>query len=194
MSKKIIIDVKNEQIIRELVKDSRVSDVVIAQKTNIPVATVQKRRQSLEDKRIISTMTYVNHYVDGPQKTGGKALVILHLAKGISKVTFLHAFGNMERDKSEWFSRHVSSSSYGEQDGQVVWTLVVESRIQQDIVEILNADVYPMLKQYLGANALDSWKHIPLVGHLRLLHNYSFPVYEPKPNVPRVQSNTVFIR
>ena len=49
---------KQEKIIIELIKDARVSDTRIAQKTGIPLKTVNRLRKQLEENNYLSYFTY----------------------------------------------------------------------------------------------------------------------------------------
>ena len=51
---KIKLDEQEQKIIKELIRDPRISDNQIGRNTKIPVKTVNRKRKNLEQRNIIS--------------------------------------------------------------------------------------------------------------------------------------------
>jgi len=68
--------------------------------------------------------------------------------------------------------KHIAECSIGEKDGHAIIIMIIESRVESDILEVFNAEILPKLKRLFGDNAIvktDVWTlNIPLV----ILHNY----------------------
>ena len=70
-------------------------------------------------------------------------------------------------------NKHVVSSDLGEMNGQLVFIITVESRIDTDILEIFNAEIAPMLDRHFGKGSIQESISLPLTQSLTMLHNYN---------------------
>ncbi|MFT4310284.1 MAG: winged helix-turn-helix domain-containing protein [Candidatus Woesearchaeota archaeon] len=161
----------DKRIIQSLIKHPRISDNALSKQTGIPLSTVNRRRKELEQQNVISYLATVNHYVHEPQKKGASELFIVTFKKGIARKFFLETFDNAPKDYS-FFAKHIRTMSLGEKNGQIVLMLTLESRKQDDLLEIMNAELYPFMQKLFGQDAIDDVQSFPLSHHLRLLHNY----------------------
>ena len=168
----VVFDENEIKIIRELIKDPRISDNQIGIKTGIPVKTVNRKRKQLEKNNILHYYTHINHGLDGTKYFAGQQLFIVKFRHGITRLVFL------DRMKDEYnnahLAKHISFSYLGENNGKLNLVLGVESLVDADILEILNADVVPLLKRRLGEDCIEGIENLILTKSLRQHHSY-FP-------------------
>lgn len=168
-----VFDENEVKIIKELIKDPRVSDNRIGQKTGIPVKTVNRKRKQLEKANVIHYYTHINHGLEGTKYFNSQQMFVVKFKHGITRLLFL------DRMKDEYhnahFAKHIPFSYLGESGGRLNLILAIESLVDTDIIEILNADVVPLLKKRLGEDCIEKVENIVLTKTLRQHHNY-FPL------------------
>ncbi|MDD5086771.1 MAG: winged helix-turn-helix transcriptional regulator [Candidatus Nanoarchaeia archaeon] len=164
------IDQQELLIIKELVKDPRISDNQISKKTKVPVKTVNRKRKLLEKSGIISYYTNVDNTVTGTEKFGARQQYIITFKHGITRSRIFEAIKNDIPSKIEL--KHVSDCAIGDKDGHAIVAITIESRVEGDIIEVFNAEILPKLKRLLGDDAVIKTDVITLNSNLIVMHNY----------------------
>ena len=70
-------------------------------------------------------------------------------------------------------SKHILEAHLGEKDGRLALILIIESRIESDTIEIMNAEIIPKLTEHFNEQVVDDISNVRLSNMLRLLHNYT---------------------
>ncbi|SRR3989338_7774259 len=166
-----ILDSQERLIIRELIRDPRISDNQIAARTNVPLKSVNRKRKILEEKELLSYFCYYNNTTTGSETFMARCLFIITLRDGITRKRVLDSIEKGPR-AIHFFPKHVYSSHVAEQDGNVSIIMIIESNKQDDIIEIYNAEVVPELEQMLGPGCIKRCVNLPLSRTVRMLKNY----------------------
>ena len=170
MNKIRTLDEQELIIVRELIKNPRLSDNKISERTGIPVKTVNRKRKILEDEGMLHYFTYLDNTSNGTASFTSRKMYVIKLRKGITRSEYIASEVN---DKPvELHSKHILDAHLGEIDGQLALIIIIESRLESDILEIFNAELVPQLKKKFGNDAVDSVQVLQLSIPLRFLHNY----------------------
>jgi len=86
------LDNQEKSILKELVKDPRISDNQIALKTGIPVKSVNRKRKNLESERILSYHTRIDNNTEGTGIFGARRMYTILFDYGISRQMLLNKF------------------------------------------------------------------------------------------------------
>ena len=141
------LDSQEKLIVRELIKDPRISDNQIAIKTNVPLKTVNRKRKLLEEKDFLNYYCYLNNSSDGTGTFQGRSLFIITLKDGITKKNLAEKFESSEKS-AEFYPKHIFQTCIGEIDGNAAIITLIESRKQDDLAEIYNAEIVPELESF----------------------------------------------
>ncbi len=165
------IDEQEKLIIKELVRDPRISDNQIAIKTNVPLKTVNRKRKLLEEKNLLHYYCLLD---TSPQGTGtflGRSLFIIVLKDGITRKSLLEKHGISEK-ATKFFPKHIFFTLVGEFEGNIAIITLLESRKLDDLVEIYNAEIVTELEKYFGPGCVKKTITIPVAGTVRNMRNY----------------------
>lgn len=171
MSEKRVLDDQEKLIVKELIKDPRVSDNQISQNTNIPLKSVNRKRKKMEFEGLLNYYVDIDNSKKGTGKFEGRHLYIVKLNHGISRLSFMDYLKN-NSSLNKHKARHVHSTFVGRSGGNLVLMKLIESRQSEDIIEIFNCDLVPEIKQHFGENAIVSTDVIHVDEMFRLFHNY----------------------
>lgn len=164
-------DDQEKKILVELIRDPRISDNQIGANTGIPIKTVNRKRKKLEEDRILSYYTNVDHSKFGSDQMPARQLFVVELKNGITRENFVDSLGNRIVTKKVLL-KHIFASFLGERDGHVVLTFILESRQREDLIEIYNADVASEIISTFGQDAIRNTTVIDVTHDVRLFHNY----------------------
>ncbi len=164
------IDQQERFIIRELVKNPRVSDNQISKETKVPVKTVNRKRKILEKSGIISYYTSIDNTSEGTGRFGARQQYIITFKYGVTRSSIFEALKNSIPSKTEM--KHVSECSIGDKDGHAIVAMTIESRVESDIIEVFNAEILPKLKRLLGEDSVVKTDVLTFNAHLTMMHNY----------------------
>ncbi|MBN2112140.1 winged helix-turn-helix domain-containing protein [Candidatus Woesearchaeota archaeon] len=167
----IQIDENEEKIIKELVKDPRVSDNQIAKKTKIPVMTVNRKRKKLEEKGLVRYFATVNTDEDGAGGFLAKELYIIKFKIGLTQRIFLNRIEKSNRVKG-FFAQHIEYSFLGEKDGHLTLAVVVAARTESELMELFNGKIIQFFKEHFGEEAIKEVIAVNISKAIRLHHNY----------------------
>ena len=162
-------DAQEDMIIRQLIRDPRISDNQIAKNTGVPLKSVNRKRGLLEKNGLIEYYVGVNNGFEGTKKFMSKELVLIKFKLGLSRKNLVD---NLIRNQPAIFSKHLLCMEIGESSGVLVLVLVIESRVNTDILEIINLEIVPALRQRLGQDCVSEIDTMTLTKTLRVLHNY----------------------
>jgi len=164
------IDQQEHLIIRELIKNPRISDNQISKNTNVPVKTVNRKRKILEKKGLLYYFTYLNNGPHGTDSFTAKQQYIITFKLGITRKQIIEAMKKESPTKIEL--KHIAECSLGERDGHAIVAMTIESRLISDIIEIFNAEIAPKFKRLFGEDVVIKTDVLTLNVPLIMLHNY----------------------
>jgi DNA-binding Lrp family transcriptional regulator len=167
------LDEQERLIVRELIRDPRISDNQIAIKTNVPLKTVNRKRKILEEKGLIHYYCYLDNTFEGTSTFLGRQLYIVVLRDGVTRKDFSQKYGTSEK-VFKFFTKHMLFSFLGEYGGNTALITLIESHSREDLTEIYNAEVVPELESYLGNGCIKKTITLPISSTLRMARNY-FP-------------------
>lgn len=165
------IDDYSKIIMKELVKNTRISDNQISKNTKVPLKTVNRKRKDMEQKGIINYFTMINNGSSGTGEFGSTQIYIVTFRYGIHRKQFMDKFPDLN-NKSLHFKKHIQSSFLCEKDGNLIVFFVLESRNQMDIMEIFNVDILGLFKHNFGENCVEKVDVFTVSTPLRFHHNY----------------------
>lgn len=165
------LDVQERLIVRELIKNPRLSDNQVSKLTKVPVMSVNRKRKALEEQGLLNYYTYLDTSRYGMKVLPARQLYLIKLKIGITKKEFIEKL--MSDPLTRTFNtQHIYESYVGEKDGQLVWTVVLEGGKGNEIVEIYNGKLVPLLKHHFDSDCIEETTTFRLTTQLRLLHNY----------------------
>ncbi len=184
------LDEQEKKILKELVVDPRLSDNKVSQRSGIPVKTVNRKRKKLEKNNIVSYMTCINNSEEGTGSFGSTAQFTVQLKYGVTRSAFFD--GLMRAGFSGLDIKHIRSAYIAEQGGRVAFILILESRAQEDLLEIFNSEIVPKLHlaaghdcimnteiHYIHKEIISNHNYLP---HINMMHGKIKPDW-PKDNI-----------
>jgi len=171
MDKNKELDSQEHHIVKQLIKNPRISDNKISRLTGIPLRTVNRKRKALEAQNLISYFTYLHSFTDGLCHFNARNLVTLKFRLGITRKMLVDSI-DAGSDSAAFNSKHVLESHIGESNGHLMLVMIIESMSHADIIEIINAEIVPGFQQTFGKDVIIDTSVIELSVMLRMLHNY----------------------
>tara|TARA_B100000315_G_C14513641_1_gene558177 strand:- start:320 stop:919 length:600 start_codon:yes stop_codon:yes gene_type:complete len=168
-SEKRDLDENEVKIIRELIKNPRISDNKIAKKTKIPVMTVNRKRKALEEDMLIRYFTAFDEYK--LNIFTAKQLYIIKFKIGISRNKYME---QLEEDP-KWRllnSKFISLAYLGERDGHLALIMILDAPKEDLLVEEFNEKIIPFLRDKFGKDCVVRVETVPLNRLVRVHHNY----------------------
>lgn len=165
------IDEQEEKIIRELIKDTRISDNQISKSTRVPVMTVNRKRKKLEQRGLIRYFTSLNTGEGGTGRFPAKELYIIKLRIGLTQNMFLTKLEKDNRVKA-FHAEHIEFSFLGEKDGHLAIVMIVTAKTESALMEIFNGRLIPFFKENFGEDAVKEVITTNISKPIRLHHNY----------------------
>ena len=165
------LDEQEVKIVRELIRNPRISDNALSKKTGVPVMTVNRKRKTLEESGMISYYTDLRHGDGGTEDFHAKQMYMIKFRIGITRQEFLN---NMRKDRSlrRFNAEHIVMSYLGEKDGHLALIMIVNARTEQDLNESFNGHIVPMLKRNYGEDCIMSIDTTRVLEPIRQHHNY----------------------
>ena len=145
---------KEKLILKELIKNPRVSDNKISKITKIPVKTVNRRRKYLEENNLVTYSTFVNNFSKGTDRFSATCMYGLHFKFGITKERIKGIILSDIYRKHPAIIKHIMFDFVGEKEGSVVYTIILVSRASADFIEILNAEIIPFFSNALKVDCI----------------------------------------
>lgn len=152
--KKYVVSANEKKIMKELVRNPRVSDKQISTKTKIPIKTVNRTRKKLENEGIVNYTTIINNFTTGTQIFNALDLFTFHFNLGITRMQIENLISSTSYVSNSIIKKHIMQDFSGEKNGRATYTALVASRAISDMVEIINAEIVPIMKKNLGADPI----------------------------------------
>jgi len=165
------LDDYERKIIKQLIKNPRISDNSISKATKIPVMTVNRKRKSLEKEGLISYYTSIQKHSDGLGIFNSRQLYIIKLKAGITKQEYIE---KVESDPSIkiFYYTYVSTTFLGEQDGHLAIITIIDAKNDSTLMEEFNGKIINFIKKKLGDDAIKDINTTRINHTIRLHHNY----------------------
>lgn len=168
------LDNKERAIVKELIRDPRISDNRISKNTNVPLRTVNRKRKILEKEGILNYFAYLDNSYTGTKAFGSTHMYILTFKEGISREKFMRSIDLNQIPPL--IIKHILFSFIGEKNGKLCFTMLISSRAEQDIIEIFNEEILPLLEMYLGSNIIYKTETLRISTPISLFHNYLYNI------------------
>lgn len=166
------LDKQEKLILKELIKNPRISDNQISKNTKIPVKTCNRKRKILEKENLIHYMVHLDNSRTGTGVFPTKHMYIVQFKKGITRAQFMNYAKKI--DFINLFLKHTSDSFLAESNGCLQLILFIESYKDTDIIEIFNADYFTHLEAVFGKQCISKVQVMTINSQLQGFHNY-FP-------------------
>ena len=165
------LDEQEIKIIKELIKDPRISDNQLGKNTKVPIKTVNRKRKLLEQEGIIRYYVSVNMGRKGTGRFGARQLHIIKFKLGITREQIINEFMQEKKVKTV-FTDYIYASFLAEIEGHVAYVMIIEGKSDEDIVEVFNKEIIQSLRKNHGEDSIVSISTIRLSEPVRLFHNY----------------------
>jgi len=165
------LDENEVKIVRELIRNPRISDNQIAKKTKIPVMTVNRKRKKLEKQNLLRYYTSLDTGADGTGVFVAKQMYIIKFKIGITRNEYLKKV-EFSNELKHFSSSYMSLSYLGEKDGHLALILILDAKTESDLVDEFNGKMVPYLKKTLGEDAIREIISTRITNTIRRHHNY----------------------
>jgi len=164
----IQLDDQEQLIVKELIRNPRLSDNQIGKLTKVPVMTVNRKRKSLEERGLLNYYCYLDTSKYGLDSSPARQLYMIKLRIGITKKEFIDKL--IEPNLLLKFK--IFESFIGEKDGQLVFSLILEGSRGNETMEIFNGEIVPILQEKFGKDCIDETFVIRVTSNIVTLKNY----------------------
>lgn len=165
------LDKQERRIIRNLIKNPRISDNQLAKLSGIPTITVNRKRKKLEAEGLLHYYADVAMDEEGTHTFHARQLYIVQLRSGITRRKYLDYILNDNHTKTV-FTKYVTDSYLGEQDGRLALILIFEAETELDLMEIFNGLFIKGLKKQFGPHAVTAITTTKINTTFRRFRNY----------------------
>jgi len=165
------LDRQQQLIVRELIKNPRISDNQISKNTKVPVMTVNRKRKIMEEKGILSYYTSLNTSESGTGTFAAKQLYIIKFKIGITGDYFFEKI-RQEKKMRKFNAEYIVESHLGEKDGHFALMVMMAAPNEKLLVENFNGKIVPMLEENFGTDSIIEIMTSRINNVLRMHHNY----------------------
>lgn len=166
-----VFDDQEKAIIRALVRNPRLNDHAISEKTNVPSKTVTRKRRKLEEEGVLSYYTMINMMDGGTQHFTTRHLYIIKFRLGVTKKQIVDEIKNEPNIKSV-FTELIFESHVAELDGHIALLMLIEGKDDSDVVESMQAKIIPSLRKNHGADSIEEIQTLRVLAPIRIMRNY----------------------
>ncbi len=165
------LDDHEKNIVRELIRNPRVSDNAISKRTGIPVMTVNRKRKKLEEGKYIRYYASLDKGEFGMHMFGAKQMYLIIFKIGITRKMYLDM---LESDPGwrRFNSQNISQIYLGEKDGRLALMLILDAVDDSHLVEEFNGKIVKYLNSKLGKDCIEEISTASLNKLVRVHHNY----------------------
>jgi len=165
------LDENEVKIIRELIRNPRISDNKISKRTKIPVMTVNRKRKRLEEQKLLRYYTSIDKGEFGLKIFGAKGLYLIQFMIGITRNQYLE---KLEKDPKwrTFNSQFISLAYLGEKDGHLALMIILDAEEPNLLGEEFNGKIVPFLREKLGPDCIRNVTTASLNKLVRVHHNY----------------------
>lgn len=165
------LDDQEFAIVRELVRNPRISDNKLSKRTGIPVMSVNRKRKNLEKRGLIKYYTQLDTGKEGTGTFSVRRLYIIKFKIGISNADFISLIKSDKRVRG-FYPKFVEYAFIGEKDGHTTLILIVGAEDNKHLVDLFNGKIITNLKNRHGEDAIVEVISTSITYPLRLHHNY----------------------
>ena len=165
------LDESERKIVKELIKNPRISDNQISKNVGVPVMTVNRKRKKLESESLIRYFTAFDTGEFGTGMYKAKQLYIIKFKTGITRKDYIE---KMERDKKfqQFNSSYISLSYLGEKDGRLALVMILDARTDSSLVDEFSGKIVLHFKEKFGDDCISELITTKIIDTLRRHHNY----------------------
>jgi len=165
------LDEQEKKIIKELIRNPRISDNQISKRTKIPVMSVNRKRKRLEKEGLIRYYASLDSGEMGTGIYNAKQLYIIKFKIGITSKNYLESLEYSSKYRG--FKATYESLSYlGEKDGHLALILVMDGRSDAKLVDEFNGKLIPYFEDVLGRDCIEDVTTAKITHTVRRHHNY----------------------
>lgn len=164
-------DEQERIIVRALVRDPRLSDHAISEKTGVPSKTVSRKRRRLEGCGVLSYHTMVNMMEGGTGHYGTCHLYIIKFRLGVTKKQIVDEIKSEQNIKSI-FTELIFQSHIAEIDGHIALLMLIDGKDDSDVVESMQAKIIPSLRKNHGEDSIEEIRTLRVLAPIRIMRNY----------------------
>ena len=165
------LDKFEKTIIKELIKNPRISDNRISQNTEIPSRTVNRKRKKLEDLELLNYYTELNTGINWLNSLPSRHLYLIKFKLGITQEKIIKEIKE-EPNVKTIFTELIYESHLAEIDGHTAIIMKIEGKTDDEINIGFNSKIVPSLEKNHGKNCIINISTIRLGKNIRLFHNY----------------------
>jgi DNA-binding Lrp family transcriptional regulator len=165
------LDEQEKLIVREIIRNPKISDNKISLRTNVPLKTVNRKRKILEKNNLLNYYCYLDNTLQGTGTFSAKMMLVIVFRDGITRKTLLEKMSSTER-ALRFFPKHVLFTMVGEFEGNVAIITIIESHKAEDLIEIYNAEFVPELEMLYGRGCIKKTLSLPITHIARIFRNY----------------------
>ncbi len=169
------LDAHEVSIIRELIRNPRISDNKISKRAGIPAMTVNRKRKNLEREKLIRYYVSIDKGEFGLHIFGAKELYIIKFKMGITRQAYLEKLEKNPKWRT-FNSMFISLAYLGEKDGHLALIIILDAKDANLLVEEFNGKIVPFLREKLGEDCIVGVETTTLNKLVRVHHNY-MPAY-----------------
>lgn len=166
-----ILDEQERAVVRSLVRDPRMSDHAISEKSGVPAKTLSRKRQRLEEEGVLSYHTMVNMMEGGAGRFNTRHLYIIKFRLGVTMKQIVDEIKSEPNIKSI-FTELIFESHIAEIDGHIALLMLIEGKDDSDVVESMQAKIIPSLRKNHGADSIEEIQTIRVLAPIRIMRNY----------------------
>jgi len=167
----IKLDEQEVKIVRELIRNPRITDNRLAKRANVPVMTVNRKRKKLEEKDLVRYYTSIRHEEEGTGLFHARQMYIIKLKIGITREEYLKKLKS-DKELIAFFAEHISESYIGEKDGHLALMMIIDAHTESELIESFNGKIVPNIKKNFGEDSITEVITVSLDIPVRLHHNY----------------------
>src|SRR3989338_6216649 len=129
------LDEQGKKIITELVRNPRISDNQIGKRTRVPIRTVSRKRNKLEEEGIISYFSNINMRSNGTARFGARQLHVIRFKLGITREQIMNEIKEEKMVRMS-YGKYIYESHLAEIEGHIALILIIEGKSDEHIVNI----------------------------------------------------------
>ena len=167
----IWLDDQERLIVRELIKNPRISDNQITKNTAVPLKTVNRKRKLLEEKNFLKYFAYLDVGTGGLGLYPFRQLYTIKLKEGIT-ISMLEEYFKRNPGEIITNGQFIIDSWIGEIHGNLSIVFIAEAMTENQLINFFNGHVIQSLKKEFGKNAISGTKTVRLGKRIRFFRNY----------------------
>ena len=165
------LDEQERLILRALIRSPRAPENRIARETGVPVRSVRRKRQRLEERGVLKYYAAVDR--EGAPGSGRTTqhMVIIKFRLGVTRAQVEQEIRE-EPNVANVFSELIRDSYLAETDGHIALVMVVEGASDSDVTDSLQVQIIPSIRNNHGDDCIEEVRTMRVLGLIRREHNY----------------------